>query len=246
MTKVCVYIYSISCLTYSTTNICIAELLLLVQNHLPKTLKRLSVFEDFNDNLAAALANPRNLLVDTTRIVDPRIGAAFAFRSLDLEQLSISYMVNAEDFFQACTRTWTWQHLQSLALTSQLLQSTGSRQETYTLLCSAGVTALQMPRLHTLVLWNGTQGNACAFIYHTDRYYAYLTWRSTWDLELSPCVVKAWQCVAFKFRSSELRIDKQQIQGAVRSHGDAIHHLDLPCQVVAPASLWQMRREGAQ
>ncbi len=51
-----------------------------------------------------ALANPGNmqLHVDATRIVDPQIGAAFASRSLDLE------LVNAEDFFHASLRTWTW------------------------------------------------------------------------------------------------------------------------------------------
>ena len=207
------------------------------------------MFEDFNDDLAVALGNPQfpgHLQVDADRIVDPRIGAAFASRSLDLEQLSVSYMVNAEDFFQACTRTWTWQHLQSLALTSQLLQYMGSRQEIYALLCGAGIAALQMPRLHTLALWNSTGGDACAFIYHTDRDCAYITWRGTWDLELSPRVVKVWQCLAFKVHSSELRIDKQRIQGVIGSHGDAIHHLDLPCRVVEPTSLWQIRMEGAQ
>ncbi|KND91372.1 hypothetical protein TOPH_03958 [Tolypocladium ophioglossoides CBS 100239] len=231
----------------STTDVWITEFLLLVQKYLPKSLKSLLVFEDFNDDLAAALGKAQlsgHLYVDAARIVDPRIGAAFASRSLFLKQLSVSYMANAEDFFQACMRTWTWQHLQSLALTSQLLQYMGNRQETYALLCSAGVTALQMPRLHTLVLWNGRKGNACAFIYHADRDCAHITWRSTWDLELSPHVVKVWQCVAFKFHSFELKIDKQRIQGAIGSHGDAIHHLDLPCRVVAPASLWQIRREG--
>jgi hypothetical protein len=225
------------------------EFLLLVRKRLPKTLKTLSVFEDFNDNLAAALGNaqlPGHMQVDAARIVDPRISAAFVSRSLDLEQLSVSYMVNAEDFFQACMRTWTWRHLQSLALTSQRLRYTGSRQEIYALLCSAGAAALQMPMLHTLVLWNGTKGNACAFIYHTNRDCPYITWRGTWNLELSPSVVKVWQCVAFKFHSLELGIDKQQIQGVIGSHGDAIHHLDLPCPVVAPASLWQIRWEGAQ
>jgi hypothetical protein len=28
------------------------------------------------------------------------------------------------------------------------------------------------------------------------------------------------------------------------SYGDAIHFLDLPCRVVEPASLWQIRNEG--
>ena len=133
--------------------------------------------------------------VDASRIVDSRIGAAFASRSLDLEQLSVSYMANAEDFLRACLSTWTWQRLQCLALTSQLIRHTRSRQEIDALLYKAGITALRMPRLHTLVLWNSSRGNACTFIYHTDRDYAYVTWRGTWDMELSTRVVEcgnAW------------------------------------------------------
>jgi hypothetical protein len=58
-------------------------------------------------------------------------------------------MINAEDFFwHACkSTTWTWHHLQSLALTSQLLQPTGNRREIDALLCQAGLAALRMPRL---------------------------------------------------------------------------------------------------
>lgn len=85
--------------------------------------------------------------------------------------------------------------------------------------------------LHTLALWNGTWGNACAFIYHADKDYAHITWRGTWDLELSPCVERVWQRVAFEIRSSEFQIHKQRIHGAIWSHGDAIHYLDLPIQV---------------
>ncbi len=237
------------CPLYLVTNSYLVEFLLLVRHHLPKTLKRLSIFEDFNDNLSRTLANSQLLgvlQVNTTRIINSEIGKAFAFRSLDLEQLSLSYLVDAKDFFQACMQTWTWQHLQSLALTSELLQSTRSREVIYALLSSAGISVLQMPRLHTFVLWNGTRGNACAFIYDTDRYSAHLTWRSTWDLELIPCVVKVWQHVASKLHSAGLSIKKQKIQASIGSHGDAIHYLSLPCQVVAPASLWQIRKEGGQ
>jgi len=220
----------------------------LIQRRLPKTLKKLSIFEDFNDSLAAALGGARLLWqdqVDASRIGDVKVGAAFAFKSLDLEQLSVSYMVNAEDFFQACTSsTWTWQRLQSLALTSQSLQPVGSRQEIDTLLYQAGVVALRMPKLHILVLWNGTKGNACAFIYHTGGASAHVTWRSTWDLELSPRVVEVWERVALENRSYPLRIGKQRVEDVIRSHGDAIYHLGLPCRVVAPVSLWQIRREG--
>lgn len=69
-------------------------------------------FEDFDDNLAAALANTGLLgpvlRVDSVRIIDPRTRTAFASRSLDLEHLSVSHLSNAEDFFGACLQTWTW------------------------------------------------------------------------------------------------------------------------------------------
>lgn len=133
-----------------------------------KAPKSLLVFEDFNTESAATIARhhpPAILQEDPDRNVDPRIGAAFASRSLDLEQLAVSYLLNAEDFFRACLPTWTFQNLQSLALTSQLLKPTGSRLETDALLFRAGVSALQMPKLRTLVLWNGGRGNAAAFMY---------------------------------------------------------------------------------
>ncbi|KAI1637639.1 hypothetical protein F4809DRAFT_640310 [Biscogniauxia mediterranea] len=40
--------------------------------------------------------------IDVVRVVDPQIAATFASTSIDLEYLSVSYMVNAEDFFRAC------------------------------------------------------------------------------------------------------------------------------------------------
>ena len=180
------------------------------------------------------------------RIINPEIGKAFAVRSLNLKQLSLSYLVDANDFFKACSQTWTWQHLQCLALTSPILRSTESHREISTLLSIAGISVLQMPRLHTFALWNGTQGNACAFLYCMDRYSAQLTWRSTWDLELGPGVVKIWDEVALKLHSTSLNLRKEAIRSDPKTHGDAIHLLNLPpaCQVVTPASLWQIRKEG--
>ncbi|KFZ19476.1 hypothetical protein V502_03631 [Pseudogymnoascus sp. VKM F-4520 (FW-2644)] len=152
----------------------------------PKAPKSLLVFEDFNTESAALITRrhhqPAILQVDPDRNVDPRVGAAFASRSLDLEQLAVSYLLNAEDFFRACLLAWTWQNLRSLALTSQLLKPTGSRLETDALLFRAGVSALQMPKLRTLVLWNGGRGNAAAFIYRVHRGSATITWRGTWNL----------------------------------------------------------------
>ncbi|KAK0726416.1 hypothetical protein B0T21DRAFT_293514 [Apiosordaria backusii] len=241
--------------------ICVTGLIRSVSQRLPHTLKRVSVFEDFSDDIIASLggslpvsswASPGLLslfgpgagLVSPSRVVKPQLGAAFARRSLDLEQLSVSYMVNAEDFFRACTPTWTWQRLESLALTSQQLRDIGNRQQIDALLADAGVTALQMPKLHTLVLWNGQRGNACAFIYQAHSDHASITWRGTWDVDFDPAMVDVWRRVAFEGHSRHaLQVRKRTVKNVIESHGDAICHLKLPCQVVTPTSLWQIRKE---
>ncbi|KAK3325387.1 hypothetical protein B0H66DRAFT_529430 [Apodospora peruviana] len=62
----------------------------LVQNHLPQTFKRVSIFEDFSESHARMIGQTGQLMpwqsqVEISRVVDPRIAAAFAARSIDLE-----------------------------------------------------------------------------------------------------------------------------------------------------------------
>ncbi|KAI0868750.1 hypothetical protein GGS24DRAFT_198536 [Hypoxylon argillaceum] len=156
-------------------------------------------------------------------------------------------MVNAEGFFQHCRPEWTWPRLQTLALTSQLLQRE-NRSLIKPLLCRVGILVRNMPKLCTLVLWNGGKGHACAFIYRwSERNGASITWRGTWHLALSPDVINSWRPFGSDLPHSELsklQVKQEQAQGVITSHGDAIHHLDLPCRVIEPASLWQIRREG--
>lgn len=246
------------------TKIPLAGFLKLVENYLPSTLKRVSVFEDFSENLAGILRTTNShfyllppgpwdgQMVDIHRKADPQISRAFAARSVDLEQLSLAYMVNAEDFFScaAGNSSWTWDRLESLALTSQLLRQDATtnektRKEIDDMLYVAGITAQRMPKLQALALWNGIKGEACAFIYYRKSGRASLTCRGTWDILLSPRVVTAWEGVAMgSHLCGTLQISKERVSSDIRSHGDAIHYLDLPCPVVTPASLWQIRREG--
>jgi len=219
-----------------------------MQSNLPDTLNRLIVFEDSYEFYDLFPKRPAH--IPWFNLLDPSegLGAVFASKSLDLQHLAISFMVNAEELFRHCQSTWSWLRLQSLAPTSQLLQDDwGKRSQIEALLCRVGVLVQKMPKLHTFVLWNGGKAHACAFIYRIDRDVASITWRGTWHLELSPLVVKSWQLVASKLpRSefSELQIKQESIRGVIKSHGDAIYHLELPCQVIDPASLWQIRREG--
>ncbi|GAB1312162.1 F-box domain-containing protein [Madurella fahalii] len=73
----------------------------MIEAHLPKRLKRLSIFEDYNDDFIALFQGASLLQADPIRITEPRVGAALAYRSLDLEQLSVSFMVDAQHFFRA-------------------------------------------------------------------------------------------------------------------------------------------------
>ncbi|KAG7101008.1 hypothetical protein HYQ44_019489 [Verticillium longisporum] len=135
--------------------------------------------------------------------------------------------------------------LETLALTVRLFQQETPPQEINDLLLKASEIAVRMPKLRTMVLWNGARGNACAFVFQAKAGCAFITWRSTWDLEINHRVEEAWEQLASRDHSRYVLTKKEKIQGQVASHGDAIHLLDLPCQVVEPASLWQIRREGA-
>jgi len=171
-----------------------------------------------------------------------KLGEVLAHRSLTLEQVAISFEVDARDFFDARRPAWTWNNLQSLVLTSEFVAPTAGKK-LCRLLQDAGKAVLCMPRLRTMCIWNGGKGLAGAFTYR--RYLGpMILWRGTWHLELEPGMSKVWERVASEHARFLLSYESQLLQGSINSHGDAIHHLDLPPGVVEPTSLWQIRREG--
>lgn len=136
------------------------------------------------------------------------VSAVFASKSLHLQHLAIS-MIQAEELFRHCQAGWSWENLEYLALTSELLQEDrGTHNEIAKLLCRASVLVQKMHKLHTFVLWNGGKGHACAFIYRVDRGSPSVTWRGMWHFKLSPHVVKSWQlapwgCLVLEFPTSK-------------------------------------------
>ncbi|KAH6637429.1 hypothetical protein C7974DRAFT_450324 [Boeremia exigua] len=233
-----------------------SELASLFESSVPKHVKRVSIFRDFNDQLTLASYNDQltlashnatiHLNLDSDVGIIPavplRVTRAFAARSPHLEHLSISHMIDAQLFFTLCQCPWPL--LQSLTLTASTLARRAPRQHIYTLLRNASTTALTMPRLSTMVLWNSEPRHACALMYqrHTASAMATLTWRGTWNLELPEDVVASWKKVA---GLCYLRLEKEALHDVdIRSHGDAIHHLRLPDGVADPVSLYQIRHEG--
>ncbi|KAH8711816.1 hypothetical protein GQ44DRAFT_661502 [Phaeosphaeriaceae sp. PMI808] len=229
---------------------CISKLAVLLDACVPKYVKRVSIFLDFNNQLTLALNNHRPYLNPHIKIAPAEImlaislwlAAAFAAKSHHLERLSISYIIDAQQFFTSCQQLpCTWNVLQSLTLTSSTLARTASYQNVYTLLRNASSIALKMPQLKTMALWNSEPGQACAVIYQRYTTMATLTWRSTWDLELSDDVVESWK----KVSPCYLRLEKEVLRDVdIVSHGDAIYYLRLPDGVVDSESLCQIRHEG--
>jgi hypothetical protein len=132
-----------------------------------------------------------------------------------------------------------------LTLTSSLLTPDTTKKKILTLLHNASSAALKMPQLETLALWTGKKGEAAAVIYHRKpaSRRATLTWRGTWEFELSRRVVDSWQKLASD--ACCLLVESEGVPAnEVNSHGDAVHHLGLPGGVVDPVSLWQIRQEG--
>ncbi|KAK2805732.1 hypothetical protein FQN51_009235 [Onygenales sp. PD_10] len=221
------------------------ELASVIQDALQNHVRTVSIFEDFNDQLGLAFRNGTSIprLIDIAPTPHPTLISTFASKSRGLEHLSISHMIDARQFFNSCQPSYTWPHLQSLTLTSSILTPSASQKEIFTLPCDAGLAALNMPQLERMVIWSTKQGEACAVIYHRQKAHklATLTWRGTWDLNLSREVVESWQKVASDFF---LRIQNELVQGVINSHGDAIHILRLPDGIINPVSLWQIRQEG--
>jgi hypothetical protein len=142
-----------------------------------------SIFEDFNGQLALALRSDTPYLdvIDTSPVVGLILIRAFASKSYNFERLSISYMIDPQQLFNSCQLSFTRHTLQLLTLTSAILTQTAAQKEVFALLHNSNLAALNMPQLESMVLWNGKHGEACAFIYKRNKAsrQAKLTWRGT-------------------------------------------------------------------
>lgn len=203
-----------------------------------QSVKKLTVFENSNPYYSRVIDEYKR-----PRIPSTALGRTAAKASLNLEHLSASHLIDARSFFSSCEASWKWANLKSLTLTSRLLAPEARPIDIRNMLRSAAAAAMEMPELETMELWNGRAGLAALFRYQSK--YATVTWRSTWAFTLRPAVIQAWEGVAHRHGSQGLVL-RQELLGIgadIKSHGDAIHYLELSSQVVRPVSLHQIREE---
>ncbi|KAF2815552.1 uncharacterized protein BDZ99DRAFT_550438, partial [Mytilinidion resinicola] len=129
----------------------------------PNALKKMVVFEDFNDKYTAIGQGSR----------DP----AEPVRTAD----------------SGVTRALAEAKLVSLTLTSRQLTPDGDLANINDLLQIAAEAAKKMPKLENMELWNGGRALACVFRYQASKNCrpARITWRGNWDLPLEPKLLDA-------------------------------------------------------
>lgn len=237
-----------------------------------KTLKRVVIFENFNQQYPIIIQR-LNGECNNIRKPNPVIGRLVALASVTFEHLAASFLVDASDFFQLNPGwKWAdlfditkpayklefshhrslfrpvskWPRLSSLALTSKHFTPDGDPAEIGAVLQAAAVAAMNMPQLEIMEIWNGRKGLAALFKYETSRKYrqATITWRGTWRLIMEQSVIQAWEAVLQQWGGWRLNIVQETLDEAViKSHGDAIHYLELSNEVIRPISLQQIRHE---
>jgi len=246
-------ILSSKLLSFDTLRLNVVDYRNLILTSLPKTLQTLTIFEDFNEDYNIVhcfhyITREWPFPPELVKTPNPSIGAALAYRSVGLERLFASYMVDANDFLKACKPNWMWDKLTALTLTSNLLPLCNPQPFAINqMLVNAGTAALRMPQLRKMVIWNGMKRNACAFRYQVTANSTTLGWCGTWDLELDVDVLNVWREATLRHTRHELSVltsrslDKQDIG----SHAAAIRELNLN-EVIHPVSLEQILRESEQ
>ncbi|KAF4496524.1 F-box domain containing protein [Fusarium agapanthi] len=171
----------------------------------------------------------------------PVLARELAVASLSLETLSLSFIVEAVDFFGHCQEDWLWAALRSLTLTSRLLTCDGDSFEIHGLLQTAAQMAKRMPKLERLTVWNGGTNEACAFAYRKQQHNASVTWQAKGGTKLNPAVYSAWENL---HPGCFLRVEEKDTWYTITSHAAAIMCLGLE-HVVSEVSLRQMQLENS-
>ncbi|KAL2195718.1 hypothetical protein P885DRAFT_39936, partial [Corynascus similis CBS 632.67] len=243
----------------------------LLRRYLPHTLQSLTLFEDFDDRTTRTIESALRFpvvadVVELVRTPDPSLGRRVAELSRGYRHVAVAFLVDARDFFSY----WAWCTLESLSLTSQLLDPYADPVEREKMLLNASVPMGQMPKLRTLEIWNGRPQIAALFRYQRSElgYHAAITWKATWagENDLSHKVIKAFKTAAIqqgrwkpkglgfgvlgwqgRLRPEELRfsVERQRLKSeSISTHAHAIRQLGLQIQVLDPGSEEQIATEG--
>lgn len=218
---------------------------MLLSHGLPPALQNLFVFEDSNKILSQEQSSKR---------VSRSLGKAFSKATRSLENFSATFIIDAADFFADFSANMPpevdvapWKNLRNLVLTSRLLHPEIGRRKITNLLIAAGRAAAHMPKLESMEIWNGGEGQACIFRYDKDADRPRITWLSNWGVhvQLHWGVIYAWDNGANTLTTAVLLLPLKRKQ--VKTCAPAILHLKLRRYVLDAISdyqiFWEESRE---
>lgn len=214
-----------------------------------RNLKRLVIFENFNQQypviMQRFLEGVDLAECDNFRNPAPAVSQAIALASVKLKHLAASFIADASYFFDIHPAV-EWPNLTSVVLTSRLLTPDEDPVKIGAMLQAAAVAATNMPQLEKMEIWNGRKGLAALFKYQAFRgiQQAVLVWRGTWKLAMERSIIQPWEIVIHQYDGRRLDLVQERVdKAAIKSHGDALHHLMISSQAIRPISLQQIRVE---
>ncbi|KAJ3536890.1 hypothetical protein NM208_g6529 [Fusarium decemcellulare] len=203
---------------------------------LPRDLKTLSLYGDTNSIFHDWIPKDANTIA---------LAKNLKLYSKDLENLSVSFLIDAKDFLRPfwpahsdrTTKTLPdWENLKTLSLTSAILAS-NSTGYINKLLCAAARAVKKMPNLHLLELWSGGEGQACVFRYRVVDTVTEITWMGTHIFGMDAEVVRAWNEVSLLHGRSDLRTSRFTLDpDKIIAVGTVLRYLDLREQILHPVS----------
>ncbi|KAF4971569.1 hypothetical protein FSARC_1635 [Fusarium sarcochroum] len=162
-----------------------------------------------------------------------------------LENLSVSHLIDAKDFFGTFWPTHSdrimgllpeWDNLKTLSLTSEIL-TTNIKVGINNLLCAAARAVRKMPNLQLLELWNEKEMQACVFRYRVAATVSEITWLGTHVDTLDSQVVEAWNETSVAHGRRGLRASAHKLEyGGIISAGTILRYLDLKSQIMHSVS----------
>ncbi|OCK87716.1 uncharacterized protein K441DRAFT_648073 [Cenococcum geophilum 1.58] len=201
-----------------------------------RSLRRVSIFEDFNYVFHWRRERRRYTL----------LGEDLARSSRNFEELHASLNVDAKDFFHAfwpgqdpkAKKGLEWKNLKYLSLTSHWLNPWDCDQ----LVRTAAAAAQRMPQLEIMELWNGGEGHLCIFRYERQVNRPRIQLVSTWGGQLGAQARACWRVVA---REHELQAEPFYLDASlIKSHVSVLHYLVLKRRLLSEISLQQMQTEA--
>lgn len=214
---------------------------------LPASARSLTLFDEFD----TAFHQHPSKMADAQPV--PRLAGAVIAASRRLENVAVSFLIDARDFFEPFSPGASppppakagWDRLQSLALTSSALLS-GSDAAVNELLQAAAAAAARMPELQVMELWDRRGGEAAVFRYKAVDRRGIISWKGTWDPVMHKETLKAWGDVVTRRGSAMHKLEVETSgfsQEDMKERGFVFRHLELKDRILHHVSVQQVEAQ---